>query len=629
MIAPAKTVRPVQALAPGILRWLASAQAPDGSLRDPVTGAPLSPSHYGTPLFAAACALTDVPVLWEAGRRAARYYLALPFSARGAHELSNLGLLCLYEHWDRIGEADSRRSCLAAYLRQMPFASLGGGNVTNNWHAMRAVCLARRGRLLGRAQDIRAATACLRTVVLPLQDADGLFADYPPPGRAGDRMTPLTYHAKVCAMLAMLLREAPDPAATAALARGVETLAQLCAPDGQALYYGRSCNSAYGCAAALYALAQAQALAVAGGAALERCFARIAEFLARMAQPDGGLRPYPAPAEFGRRGWDDYVDRLDYAAFAAFLLLQTPVLTPAPPGDSAPRTFAAVSAGLFTCERNGVFAALSTRGQLHVGSYMFADARYAGMQPLLVQYDGETIVPPPPHDAAAPVDAAWTGFVPVVVQKGESFAGRTYDEVRLTDDGCIAVVGRGVPVALRPDRRRQVAGRATGRTGAGVIRWAARISRRLGAKVPPPFAVASAGGVRISRALVLLPRARCLVLLDKFDGDYDAGWSTVRLPGPVAPAADGWWAATGLPNIRLWSAGAGPAECREVFTSNGAAWVLRVSVAPGQVHAAALCFGEARPVRVDVQPPGQALITVDGEDPRVAVDLEALQVTRG
>lgn len=629
MIAAPKTVRPVQGLAPGILRWLASAQASDGSLRDPVTGAPLPPVHYGTPLFAAACALSDVPVLREAGRRAARYYLALPSSARGAHELSNLGLLCLYEHWDRIGESHSLRSGLAAYLRRMPFASLGGGNVTNNWHAMRAVCLARRGRLLGRAQDIRAATACLRTAVLPLQDADGLFADYPPPGRAGDRMTPLTYHAKFCAMLAMLLREAPDHAAAAALARGVDALAQFCAPDGQALYYGRSCNSTYGCAAALYALAQAQAMAVAGGAALERCFGRIAEFLAGMAQPDGGLRPYPAPAESGRRGWDDYVDRVDYGAFAAFLLLQTPVLSSAPAGDPPPRTFAAAGAGLFTCERDGVFAALSTRGQLHAGSYMFADARYAGMQPLLVQYGGKTIVPPPPHNAAAPVDAAWTGYVPVVAQRGETFAVRTYDEVRLTDEGCIAVVGRGVPVALRPDRRRHLAGRATGRSGARFVRWAARLSRRLGAKVPPPFAVVPAAGVCISRALVLLPRARCLVLLDKFDGDYEVGWSTVRLPGPVAPAADGWWAAVGLPNIRLSSAGAGPAECREVFTSNGAAWVLRAPVAPGHVHAAALCFGEAASVRVDVRPPARAVIAADGEGLHVAVDLEALRVTCG
>ena len=629
MIAASKTARPVQALAPGILRWLASVQASDGSLHDPVTGAPLPPVHYGTPLFAAACALTDVPTLLQAGGRAARHYLALPSSARGAYELSNLGLLSLYEHWDRIGAPRSLRSGLATYLRRMPFASLGGGNVTNNWHAMRAVCLARRGRLLGRAEDVHAAAACLRTVVLPLQDGDGLFADYPPPGRAGDRMTPLTYHAKVCAMLAMFLREAPDAAAAAALERGVDALAQFCAPDGQALYYGRSGNSAYGCAAALYALAQAQALEVAGGNELARCFERIAEFLTAMAQPDGGLRPYPAPEGTGRRGWDDYVERVDYSAFTAFLLLQTPVVRPAVQVDLPPRTFVALGAGLFACERDGVFAALSTRGQLHAGSYMFADARYAGMQPLLVQHGGQTIVPPPPHDAAAPVDATWCGYVPVVVQKGETFAVRTYDEVRMTDEGCIAAAGRGVPVALRPDRRRRLAGRATGRSGAGFIRWAARLSRRLGAKMPPPFTVLPAAGVRVSRAIVLLPRARCLVFLDKFDGDYDAAWSTVRLPGPVAPLGDGWWAVAGVPHIRLSTAGAGTAECREVFTSNGSAWVLRVPVSPGQVHVATLCFGGAAPVRVDVQPPARAVIAADGEAFRVAVDLEALRVSRG
>ena len=185
----------VTALAESILEWLAGAQQTDGNLRDPLSGTALGSDHYGTVLFAGACMLARRGQgAADAAARAVRYYLGLPRSARGAHELNNLGLLRAYGSWRDSGFAPGLCTQLAAYLHRMPFASLVSP-VTNNWHAMRAVCFAQRGRLFGSERDQGRARACLRGDVLPLQGSDGLFADYPPAGWRGDRMTPLAYHA--------------------------------------------------------------------------------------------------------------------------------------------------------------------------------------------------------------------------------------------------------------------------------------------------------------------------------------------------------------------------------------------------------------------------------------------------
>ncbi|MFN3286254.1 MAG: hypothetical protein ACK45F_08240, partial [bacterium] len=231
-----------------LLRRLADCQDGTGNLRDPLTGQPLAPSHYAVSLFAGACAMSGEEDLREPAERAVRYFLGLPARVRGAPELNNLGLLAVYRVWART-LPDELRGRLTSYFLRMPFASLTG-RATNNWHAMRAVCLVQRGLALGRAADVEAARRCMYHEVLPLQDGSGLFADYPARGSTGDRCTPLTYHAKFCAMLAMVLSDLPDSQIQEALGRGVVALAQLCAPDGETLYFGRSCNSLYGYAAA-------------------------------------------------------------------------------------------------------------------------------------------------------------------------------------------------------------------------------------------------------------------------------------------------------------------------------------------------------------------------------------------
>ena len=629
----------LRTLAEDAVRWLASHQQPDGNLRDPISGAPLPPDHYGTVLFAAASSLVEgKATLGAAAERAIQYYLGLPRPARGAHELNNLGLLCVCRLWQGSHVERPLHTAIAAHLRRMPFASLTSHS-TNNWNSMRAVCLAQRARLFRSAGDVRAARLCMHKHVLPMQGSDGLFADYPPAGRGGDRATPLTYHAKVCAMLAMFLQEIEDGPTADALGRGVTVLARLCAPDGQALYFGRSCNSIYGYASALYATTYTLGHGMAptvDGPLVAQARARMADFVLRMRQPDGSLRPYPTEFDTDRLGWDDYVDRLDYNAFTAFLLMQIPSQPFHTEVAHRSTTFTARQAGLIVRERDGVFAAFSTRGQLNAGSYMFTDARYAGMQPLLVQCDGRTIIPPPPHDAASPTDPDWVGFMPVLSIGGEVWAVRTYDDVRTVDGEVLAVVGRGTPVTMRTGLRRSIlarAGRSAGRPARALVWTAARFLHHLRALTPSACAVIPAPGIQVRRALVLLPRFRCLCMVERVDGQFDRGWSTIRLPGQCVPHGDGYrFAVGGGLEGRIWiPRPSGDPEVRQVFTSNGSAYVLRMPTSPGTVSVSAVCFGQEVALSMESGQASQTVITLRQENQtfRIALDLDALKVTGG
>lgn len=621
--------------AEAIVGWLASHQQPDGNLYDPIARGALPADHYGTMLFAAACTLARDPgAVGDHAERAVRYFLSLPRVARGAHELNNLGLLCVLRRWRESDIQPELQRTISAYLRRMPFESVTS-TATNNWEAMRAVCLAQRGHLLGSAADLRASRECLYARVLPLQGSDGLFADYPAVDGPGGRATPLTYHAKICAMLAMLLQSLQDDAARTALARGVNALAGLCAPNGETTYFGRGSNSLYGYAAAAYALSHALALGVIADevrGTVAQAARRMAGFLAGLRSPDGRMRLYPTALDAEQRAWDDYVHRLDYNAFCAFMLLQAHERYELPDAPRNPaRRFDAPDAGLIVRDREGVFAAFSTRGQFNTGSYLFMDARYSGMQPLTLQCDGRTIVPPPPHDARAPTDPRWSGFMPVISVAGETYAVRVYDEVRvIDDDDFVALVGRGTPVALRMGLRRRLT-KATrekaGWQGRALARWIAPLVVRLPVRIPPAYAAVPASDTRVRRAIILLPGCRCLCVVDRVDGRFDAAWSTLRLPGRCRPGAPD--TVHGEPEGHVWAkCPPGDLETRPVFTSNGPACVIRAPLVPGTARASAVCFDPGVIVAADSRGTDTVLLTVQlgRVTRRLRVDLDALQV---
>ena len=132
-----------------------------------------------------------------------------------------------------------------------------------------------------------------------------------------------------------------------------------------------------------------------------------------------------------------------------------PIVPPLAAGDRGTEV-ANLQAGLIVRESDGVFAAFSTRGQLNTGAYLFADARYSGMQPLLLQCDGRTIIPPPPHDATSPVDPGWVGFMPVLSIHDEAWAVRPQVKI---------VEGR----RFQPGLRELVVGRGAARQFAGLV----------------------------------------------------------------------------------------------------------------------------------------------------------------
>lgn len=626
MAALAADVLDARTQAVRLLRRLADCQDSAGNLCEPVTGQPLAPSHYAVSLFAGACAISGEEDLQEPAERAVRYLLGLPARVRDAPELNHLGLLAVYRVRVRT-LPDELRGRLTSYFLRMPFASLTG-RATNNWHAMRAVCLLQRGLALGRAADVEAARRCMHREVLPLQDGSGLFADYPPPGSAGDRCTPLTYHAKFCAMLARFLSEAPDAEVREALRRGVVALAQLCAPDGESLYFGRSCNSLYGYAAALYALRSALEQGVVGGeeaAPVAAAASRVARFLGDLVRADGTSRTYPTPFERERLGWDDYVDRLDYAAFAAFLLVQTP---DGPPVQHlvAPLRWNAEEAGLWV-ERDGDrFAAFSTRGQFHPGSYLFSDARYTGLQVLAWKHEGRTLVPPPPHEMSDPTQPRWVGFLPVVEAAGVPWAVRRYGEVRaFPSPRGVAFVGRGLPVHLWKTTAHQAARTAERRTWLGLAMRGARLAaRRLGVRPPAAYRQGVLRGAEVRRALVWFRDAGCLVCADRFRGEAEAVWATVRLAAPPVPGEGRLrFDCRGLQGeFRLLYGVSAAPEVEEAFTSNGLAYVIRYPLAHATTAVTALVVGGVE-TSCEASPDG-LVVWVGGS--AVVVDLDRLEV---
>src|SRR5207247_1808867 len=102
----------------------------------------------------------------------------------------------------------------------------GNRLVSNNWVAMRALNHALRAELTGSRRD-RDEAARLWERVLAWQLPDGLFIDSP-----GGEATPVTYHAKFCAVLALALTETESvgTALVGALERGLEALAALVSP---------------------------------------------------------------------------------------------------------------------------------------------------------------------------------------------------------------------------------------------------------------------------------------------------------------------------------------------------------------------------------------------------------------
>jgi hypothetical protein len=376
--------------------------------------------------------------------------------------------------------------------------------VSNNWIAMRALNHTLRGRLMGNDADGGRAGR-LWERVLSWQLPCGLFVD-----STGGEATPVTYHAKFCAMLGLGLNmpAAPTPlwspalpsagsqaggsipsfsdedrssdgAMRGALRRGLDALAGLVSPSGALVPYGRSRNTLFGYAAAILALRRGAEIFEEPVYREVAC--RLEERLRRFRRADGHIPCVLNDGEAARADWDVYVNNPDYNAYAAALLLlagrgraemsnrqdakigpemgvgacQKAEALPEAPGHGTE----VVTIGPILTVRDGeIFAAFCTTGQsVPYGTPFFCDHRYYGMQPLWIERGGEALFEPAPYrwrggeDRAPLVDPSANSWLPYVLVGERRYCVRRYDHVEVRRAGsAIEMEAEGIPEAYDP-----------------------------------------------------------------------------------------------------------------------------------------------------------------------------------
>lgn len=469
-------------LALGIASWLRSNQQPDGRIRDPLHG---DCGTYAGGMAALAFGLAFIhtgEASWaEACRLSARAARQRPLSS----EFDQLALLLLALEERKAGMTIAGNEPVALYL--------GRRLVSNNWVAMRALNYSLRAHLTGSKSDTREADR-LWEKVLSWQTADGLFIDSP-----GGEATPVTYHAKFCAMLALAWTETGrDSSAMAhALRHGLDALYHLVSPSGMLVPYGRSRNTLFGYAAALLALRRGATLfqETRYAAASTLLEAR----LTRFQRPDGHIPCVLNDGEAEKADWDVYVNNPDYNAYAAALLLLAGDAVPAGPDPTDSGAVPRVQrvGPLLTIRAGGLFAAVAAEGQaVPLGTPFFCDHRYYALQPLWIERDGAVLLEPAPYcwkggeDRSALVDPRANPWVPYVEWRGERYALRCCERVSVRQEGGILeMVGEGLLAAYRP-----------------VPRWERGLRQVLlgrAGRPQPVFRAAVLPGVRLRRWLVL------------------------------------------------------------------------------------------------------------------------------
>jgi len=305
---------PTQALAAtevaeGMARWLRGRQSPDG-------GRIVDSIHQVSGTYADGFAALVFCLLgWSDARDTAlKVSLARPANS----EFDSLAQALILEVTPDSLTPSQRSALVNQSLYQ------GRALVSNNWALFRGLTRVLRSRLY---PDFS---------VLQKQLPSGLFPDSPV-GTA----TPVCYHAKICATLALLEAFRPQAPHRQALHRGLEALLHLVSPQGLMVPYGRSRNSLFGYGSAYLALRLGTAFFQdpRHQAAAEAILGR----LRRYQHSDGHIPAILNENEWLRQDWDVYINNPDYNAFAAACLLLadrlvTPTAFPAPSPSPTPST---------------------------------------------------------------------------------------------------------------------------------------------------------------------------------------------------------------------------------------------------------------------------------------------------
>lgn len=413
-------------VAEGIARWLRSRQSPE-------SGRVLDYTHQVPGTYADGFAALVFCLLgWEEPRDRA---LQVSLARRPDSEFDSLAQALILEVVPESLSAEQRQQLQNQSLYQ------GRALVSNNWALFRSLTRVLRSRLY---PDFS---------VLQKQLPSGLFPDSPV-GTA----TPVCYHAKICATLALLEHFRPQAPHRQALHRGLEALLHLVSPQGLMVPYGRSRNSLFGYGSAYLALRLGAGFFQDGRyqAAAEAILGR----LRRYQQSDGHIPAILNENEWLRQDWDVYINNPDYNAFAAACLLladrlATPTASSSPPPehglfDLGPILVCRHPRGYFACSTTGEFAPY--------GSPFFCDTRYAGLTPLcfddgqnLRNFDENYCWDGRDSTRGCLVDPRVSDYIPYLELNRQRYWVRLYGALTATLEGdVLSVSGSGLPLTSQP-----------------------------------------------------------------------------------------------------------------------------------------------------------------------------------
>jgi hypothetical protein len=457
------------ATAVSIARWLRENQQRDGGICDPMHG---DEGTYAASFAGLAFGLMAIDTgdrIWSQA-----YLRSVSLAHSSGSDFDQLALLLLASAATRQTDASKHvprpiSDWRVPMVRQIDLCN-GRRLVSNNWIAMRALNYTLRAELAGSRSD-RDTAARLWDKVMGWQLRDGLFVDSPD-GVA----TPITYHAKVCAMLALGLSEAAleNAALQSSLRRGLQALARLVSPSGVMVPYGRSRNTLFGYAAGIIALRRGACLL--NQPEYFELATRLHDRLRQFQRADGHIPCVLNDGETEREDWDVYVNNPDYNAYAAALLLLAERTKTCHPSTLSAASSADTAHGdamdplqptmdqigpILTIRLGSMFAAFATEGQtVPFHTPFFSDHRYYGMQPLWIEQNGEALVSPSPYrwrggaDRTGLVDPSANPWIPYLSVAGSRYCVRRYSQVQVRQaDMSFHIEAVGEPEVYRPVAR--------------------------------------------------------------------------------------------------------------------------------------------------------------------------------
>lgn len=388
----------------------------DGQLHEPHTGEPVPLDQYAQTSFAVAAMrageLSNEENLRMAGIKALKTYLQTQESNRGHREFNTFAVSEMLK--------DSQRGRYELPVSEETLVDTFGyesGITTqqgNNWLLLRAACELR-------LEDMGVQPSYFYPLRLAMArswvQSDGIIADAPRVPIAPVE-TPLTYHAKMTYLSAIIARYRPRWLSIAS--KGIESLYAVSLPTGESLYFGRSENTIFGYASILGALSELFKLGYS-----EKIFAELSGRTSRYLRDRFDPKN---PTAFPVQGSnpdsiDEYVFDTVYSAYAAMVLLDLSL----PDTNYNPK----YTPGNSNLKQSGIhtwYGSHSAVGFASHGQYKITqgrpDPRYAGMIPHAFTYKDSPVLSGIPHSAW---DSITLPFLPTVRLNNDYYVPITWE----------------------------------------------------------------------------------------------------------------------------------------------------------------------------------------------------------